>query len=309
LGDKREGDTYVITNRNAHAWTEVYLKGFGWIPFDATPAASVPGSTRPNYAPDTESPPPTSSGPTGATLPGAESSTAPGAADRPDPGANNPGLSGTTNAANSGVSTTNLWVVGLAALLLALLLVPAVRRVLLRRHRHAATVPRKPAVSAAGPGPPDGHDVVVTVEAVRARSDAHAAWDELLDTMIDFRIPVDPAETPRVTARRLVNDAVLLDEPAAAAVLLGTAEERARYARRPLEGGELTAALAQVRRGLARSANRRTRIMAVVFPPSVLLSWRLAMAEASTRTMGTASRLRDVLARFSPRRLIAGRSR
>jgi hypothetical protein len=287
----------------------VYLKGFGWIPFDATPAASVPGSTRPNYAPDTESPPPTSSGPTSSALPGAESSVAPGAADRPDPGANNPGLSGTTNAANIGVSTTNLWVVGLAALLLALLLVPAVRRVLLRRHRHAATVPRKPAVTAAGPGPPDGHDVVVTVEAVRARTDAHAAWDELLDTMIDFRIPVDPAETPRVTAQRLVTDAVLLDEPAAAAALLGTAEERARYARRPLEGGELTAALAQVRRGLARSANRRTRIIAVVFPPSVLLSWRLAVAEASTRTMGTASRLRDVLARFSPRRLIASRSR
>jgi TgpA N-terminal domain/Transglutaminase-like superfamily len=29
-----------ITNRDYHAWTEVYFSGFGWVPFDATPAAS-----------------------------------------------------------------------------------------------------------------------------------------------------------------------------------------------------------------------------------------------------------------------------
>ena len=135
------------------------------------------------------------------------------------------------------------------ALLIALLLVPALRRVLLRRHRHAATAPKPPKVTAASGAAPD-LDIVVTADAIQAREDAHAAWEELLDTMIDFRIPVDPTETPRVTAQRLVKDAVLLDEPATAATLLGTAEERARYARQPLQGGELTVALGRVRRGV-----------------------------------------------------------
>jgi hypothetical protein len=193
-------------------------------------------------------------------------------------------------------------------LLLALLLVPALRRVLLRRRRHAATVPKAPKVAAVSGGDPN-LDIVVTAEAVRAREDAHAAWDELLDTMIDYRILVDPTETPRVTAQRLVKDAVLLEEPAAAATLLGSAEERARYARQPLQGGELTQALSRVRTGLSRSATRRTRLMAALLPPSVLLRWRLALADASANSVIAGGRLRETLTRFSPRRLLTARSR
>jgi hypothetical protein len=148
-------------------------------------------------------------------------------------------------------------------------------------------------------------DLVVTTEAVRAREDAHAAWDELIDTMIDYRIPVDPTETPRVTARRLINDAVLISTAADAATLLGTAEEQARYARRPMQGAALPPALRQIRKGLARSANRRTRLTAAVMPPSVLLRWRLSLSDTSARFVGAASRLRDSLARFNPRRLLA----
>jgi len=36
----------VLTNRNLHAWTEVYFTGFGWVPFDPTPAGDVIGSRR-----------------------------------------------------------------------------------------------------------------------------------------------------------------------------------------------------------------------------------------------------------------------
>lgn len=32
-----DGFAYV-TGKNAHAWTEVYFEGFGWVPFDATPS-------------------------------------------------------------------------------------------------------------------------------------------------------------------------------------------------------------------------------------------------------------------------------
>lgn len=30
--------TYLVTQADAHAWTEVYIQGIGWIPFEATPA-------------------------------------------------------------------------------------------------------------------------------------------------------------------------------------------------------------------------------------------------------------------------------
>ncbi|GIM94556.1 transglutaminase family protein [Paractinoplanes toevensis] len=302
-----DNGAWSITNRNAHAWTEVYFQGFGWIPFDATPAANVLGAARSDYAPDTDAPVPTASSSTSAAAPGTNPSAAAAGPDEADRGGNNPAGNGGFNTAADTTSSTTLWIFGIVALLIALLLIPALRRVLLRRHRHAATVPKAPKVLSASGGPGVDLAVEVTPEAARAREDAHAAWEELLDTMIDFRIPVDPTETPRVTAQRLVQDAVLLEGPAAAATLLGTAEERARYARQPLQGGELTAALGNVRKGLSRSANRRTRVMAVLMPPSVLLRWRLALAEASTRTVTVSGRLRDVLSRFSPLRLLPGR--
>ena len=34
------GETLTLTQSNAHAWTEYYLDGVGWIPFDATPGYS-----------------------------------------------------------------------------------------------------------------------------------------------------------------------------------------------------------------------------------------------------------------------------
>ena len=305
-GDRREGNAWTITNRNAHAWTEVYLKGFGWLPFDATPATNVPGAARSDWAPDVDLPVPTASSSAETAAPGANPSAAGGGVERPDrPDLNDPAVAGSTGSDTSGPSGTALLIAGLAVLLLALLLVPALRRVLVRRHRHAATAPKQPRVTAVGGAP----DIVVSADTVRARADAHAAWDELLDTMVDFRVPIDPTETPRVTAHRLIKDAVLLDEPAAAATLLGTAEERARYARRPLQGGELTAALVQVRKGLSRSATRRTRLAATLMPPSVLMRWRLGLAEGSARLVGAGARLREVSTRFSPRRLLAGRGR
>jgi len=33
---------YHVTNRNAHAWPEVWIEGFGWLPFEPTPAFAEP---------------------------------------------------------------------------------------------------------------------------------------------------------------------------------------------------------------------------------------------------------------------------
>jgi len=310
-GGDREGNTWTLTNRNAHAWTEVYFAGYGWVPFDATPAAGVIGAARSDWAPDTDRPAPVASSSSNAAVPGSDSSTAPAGADpRENRGFDDAGLA--AGGGSTPASTTALWVAGGAALLMALLLVPALLRVMRRRRRHAATVPKAAAVAAARPpaaGPSGDRDITVTTEVVRAREDAHAAWDELIDTMIDYRVPVDPTETPRITAQRLIRDAELDTGPAESVQLLGRAEERARYARRPLQGGELTEALGRVRKGMARTAPRWTRLAAVLMPPSVLLRWRLGLADASARWVEIFGRGRDLLVRWSPRRLLASRAR
>ncbi|WP_328467082.1 DUF3488 and transglutaminase-like domain-containing protein [Actinoplanes sp. NBC_00393] len=298
---------YQISNKNAHAWTEVYLDGFGWVPFDATPAGGVVGSTRTPWARNVDEPEPTASASAGATDPETESSAAPNTPNRPDQGND-----GGSSVIDDGIvpddgSWTGAMIAGGVALAIALLLIPAMRRALLRRRRHSVTVgATATAVPAGGSGPAGSiTDIVVTSDSVRARADAHAAWDELIDTMIDFRVPVDPTETPRHTAQRLIRETELAGDAAEAATLLGTAEERARYARQPLQGAELTAALGRIRTGVAGSATFRTRMRALLLPPSVVLSWRLAVAEWSTRAAEAMTRMRDSLSRFSPRRLLS----
>ena len=127
--------------------------------------------------------------------------------------------------------------------------------------------------------------------------------------MVDYRLVIDPAETPRATAERLVQRRLLDIATAGVARLLGHAEERARYAQRPRRRRPASWARSpSVRRALAARAGRWVRLMAPC-PPAVGAlplacdaspSFGLKM---SRRTSDASLAVRRVLRPILPRRL------
>ena len=51
-GALRPDGTYHVTDRQAHAWPEVYLAGFGWVTFEPTPGRAPPGGSDYTGIPD-----------------------------------------------------------------------------------------------------------------------------------------------------------------------------------------------------------------------------------------------------------------
>jgi transglutaminase-like putative cysteine protease len=309
-GVKRSGNQYTLTNLNLHAWTEVYFDRFGWVPFDPTPGSSVPGSVSSAWAPDPNGQNARGSGEGGPDELDPSSGADPsGAAAAKDPFQDESTATGGGSTSDSTGPRWPLWVLLAAVTIGALLLAPAVFRILLRRRRW----PDRIAVPAAATGPPlePGQARVIPSEdpvATAARRRAHNAWNELLDTMVDFRIDVDEAETPRVTARRLISVAHLTSSAETGARSIGTAEERARYARTPMESESLAESLREVRAAIAGRVSRRTRVFAALFPRSVLQRWRADAIAATANLVNGTGRRRDALIRaVSPRRMLPSR--
>lgn len=275
-------DGYRVTNYNYHAWVEVYFEGFGWIPFDPTPASGVRNSESSQWAPD-----PNSSGSDNSdedSGDGGDNSSNTG--DKPDA---KPGEGGdATNSSSSTVTLTGnppapIWPYWTAAavLIALLLLAPAMARAGRRRRRLAAA----------------------DADPVRASG---AAWDDLLDTLADLRLSTDESETSRALANRLIKSQSLSGTAAIGLRHLAAAYERSRYAARPPGGLSLRAALEFARYGLLASQPAMTRLTAELLPVSTLSHWRRAVSRITRGGTGVMVRLRlighKVLNRLAPGR-------
>ena len=205
-GTRQPDGSYLVTNRDAHAWPEVWLATAGWVRFEPTPLANG-NALQPSYAPVTGP----DAGAPAAPATGLEAPPAgPAAPDSPPPdkrdrsldsqGAAGPPAPGVVRAAGRPAPGT----VGLAAGLLAALclLAPATVRAVTRRRRFA------------GAEPP-----------VAAR----AAWTTLLEDAADRHLALPASASPRRVGALL--GAHLGAGPARRQLaLLVSSAESARYA-------------------------------------------------------------------------------
>ncbi len=270
------GNEWVVTSHDAHAWPELYFQGFGWLRFEPTPAGGAPGqgtATTPVYTLSTSG---TLPGSSAGSQQGGTSATS-GAASNLNQGLKNGGLltgGGAGGAAGSRAGVNPWEVLGFSVLGLAVIAaaVPGVVRLLVRRRRWRGRATR----------------------ADDAR--AHAAWRELRDDLVDYRVGYLPSQSPRTVAARTASTLELAPPAAAALGRIAMAEERARYAARADSGAGLRADSAAVRRAVAAAVPRWTRWRARLLPTSVLSPALTAVLQAT-----------DIFGRLNPERFAKAR--
>ncbi|AMG82359.1 MULTISPECIES: transglutaminaseTgpA domain-containing protein [Microbacterium] len=228
--DEKRGDESIfsVSSDQLHSWPEVLFPGIGWVPFEPTASLGVPTAFRAGTTGAGSSSGPATPAPT--TAPQTEETSGP-EVDRRDADAGSTDSGELRRLDPTPVLLTTLGVV-------IVLLLPAVVRLLERRLRMRRA----------------------------AHGDAAAAWAELRDTLIDLRIPVSDAESPRIRAAGLVREAGA-DE--AALGRLVTAVERANYARTSAAADDLAVPLRAVLVSLRAHVAGGTRAEALLLPRSL----------------------------------------
>jgi transglutaminase-like putative cysteine protease len=169
-------DEYVVRGFNGHAWPEVYLEGYGWVPFEPTPGRGMPNAEAWTGVPESQasandpSTPTTLAPQTTTTLGDGATTTAPQRPLQEDP------------AAVTGTSSSP-WGARLLVALAVVILLPllwiaglAVARLVQRRRRRRR---------AATPG-----------------ERVEVAWDEVVAALGRAGTPMEPWETPNELAAR-----------------------------------------------------------------------------------------------------------
>ena len=257
-GELLDGGVRRVTTDDAHAWVEVYFSGLGWVPFDPTPIAADRSVDLPWAPRGGDDPTDPADGSTATAAPQAQPTPR---TDRAGDVAAAAQQDGTARGWLRPLLVTAGAVLGAAALLA----VPAVLRLAQRRRRLAAGGPRD-------------------------------LWDELVATVTDLGMDLDPAWTPRRSAAHLAGtaghgrDPVLADRAGEAVRRLALAEEAASYGRPAEPDAERTehlrADLHTARRGLVHAVPRRTRLLGLLLPASLLTGAAGALADGVRRLRG-----------------------
>jgi len=310
-GTSQGGGSWRVNTTDAHAWPELYFQGAGWLPWEPTPPGDGAGQATaraPLYTFPTSggTNPGGTGGPSGGTSPGPQTGPTGGKGVSQHQRFPNTDAGGATLAKHHN-RTWQWWLIGLAALLLALLLTPVASRQVTRLWRLAiisrrlrvggasraggtdaadgaagaaaedATASGPHSRAVAGSATPTGVKVGSAAEevaAAAARARIRAGWLEMRDDLEDFGIGCQPSESPRAVVNRVAGVLGLPPAPRAALRRVALAEERARYADRLDEVPTLRADLGIVRHALARSVSPQVRWRARLFPASKLSAMR-----------------------------------
>ncbi len=233
--ERADGDTWVFTSFNVHAWPELYFEGVGWVKFEPTPSVGAPF---PSYAQRITNLPTNT-----ATVPNATEQTDTTKGPRDTGSTTTDGAAGAGNAGGGRTTLPSRWWL-LAALVVVVLALPATTRLAIRRRRMTRPVD-------------DGEA-------------AESAWRELRDHIIDLRMPWTGSMTPR--ARQRAVEPMLEGDVSGLAALrrLTLTVERVRYAAALPPGASSADDAREVMGVISKTADAGQRIRAVLWPASLL---------------------------------------
>ncbi|KOV93660.1 transglutaminase TgpA family protein [Streptomyces sp. NRRL B-3648] len=271
-GTVQADGTIAVSQKDAHAWPELYFEGVGWTRFEPTPTRG----TTPSY---TQSDTPVSSLPEEA-LPSKGASSAPSASAsasescsstlRKLQACGSPSAAAVPQHDDSG---THWW--GWLLIALGALLVPAgpLAPLLWRKRVRALRL--------------GGHARTPEGAAVHTL----AAWQELTDSAWDHGIPPDESLTPRRAADRIVRLGRL--DPAAGTAVhrLAGAVEQVLYAPSPRPAAGAAEDVRRVTEGLRAGVGTGTRLRALFLPrSSVRVLWAASARWSALRSRAAAAR-------------------